>query len=247
MPTKPSIRAKSSHLLLGAFVSLWALMGSPEYANANMSAIEASSRYLEKEGEYLTTGSFVLDIPFEVVSQVGGDFASYNTWALRDINGGRDNPRKFLVLFRKLLFENHQKDKNFKVIYDLDVPLVGRENAVLLMAVTSTSYKLSEQRGSTGPGRKQPLITSFKLAMSGDNFALNKMEFEAHILPFDQKTRLNFAGRMQLSRWVNWAFDLERYRTNVEWRFKRIIANLYAQITFLATQSSPTKTNSANR
>ena len=191
------------------------------YFSKQLNAKEkVDSIYDEKMEHYQTFGSIPVPLPFEKLGKIGNDFKSYNLWALKGINGDKENSREFISILKELIFIKQLKNETskhgfFNLIYDVDL--------IFPFGQTDSSLKLKIVEHQ----EKDGILDSFKISLAEDSIVIKQFDLSIKLRESkDKQSFIDFSITFKLRKIFDMFFSLTKYRYNVEWRILTGISNL---------------------
>lgn len=182
-------------------------------------AISTRTLYDDHLDEYTTSGSVRLDVPFDTLTGVAGDFAHYRDWALKGINGGGE--RDFITLMRDVRFRPRGSDGLgiFSLTFDVDL--------VWPFGSTSNLIHFRVVRATPAPNGG---VREMQVQLFGDNVMIDAFSLRLTAEPDGPGSRVRFSSRTRFDGFFDTFLSMARYKRNVEWRIVKVIGNLKAHV-----------------
>ncbi len=182
-------------------------------------AIHTKTLYDDERDEYTTFGSVRLDVPFDTLTRVAGDFAHYRDWSLKGINA--DGDRDFISLLRDVRFRPRGSEGLgiFSLKFDVDLvwPFGSANNLIHFKVV----------RATPAPGGG---VREMRVKLFGDNVMIDDFSLRLIAEPNGPGSRVRFNSRTRFDGFFDTFLSMARYKKNVEWRIVKVIKNLKAHV-----------------
>jgi len=182
-------------------------------------SVETQTRYDDDTDEYTTSGQVRLDVPFDTLARVAGDFVRYRDWALRDINGAGE--RDFITLLRDVRFRP-RGDAGlgiFTLRFDVDLvwPVGSEDNLI--------HFRVAQAVPAPNGG-----VREMRVKLYGTNVMIDEFMVRLRALPDGAGSRVKFSSRVRFDGFFDTFLSMARYKRNVEWRIVKVIQNLKTHV-----------------